>query len=364
MPNKKKQHYIPKFYLKFFSNLDNLTHVGLLNLKTNKYVGSASIDGQNKEDYFYGNETEIEDALAVLENKTCEIIQNKNLPPYDSEDYVILLVYVMYQQNRTIISAQRVNDLLNQVSQMLQNDRLAPENEIADVKFEYNYPGIAAIEVVSELIPVVSDLKCKLIINKTKELFITSDDPVVKWNQFLNIKKHRDSKTGLAMRGLKLFFPISPTITLLYYDSDIYEIGIDDSNVELFSLKDVRLLNLIQTFSCNENIYFNQEVDESCARRLLIELNNLITKTNNHIENYCKTNNCTVSLNDMQFCNLILDQFETLSFIKEKSQLKDIVFSKPYDFIRPSAKIHNEDSELTEKIFFEAIISRILLIYK
>jgi hypothetical protein len=48
MPNKKKQHYIPKFYLKFFSNFDSKTHIGLLNLKNGKYVGSASIDGQNK----------------------------------------------------------------------------------------------------------------------------------------------------------------------------------------------------------------------------------------------------------------------------------------------------------------------------
>lgn len=355
MPNKKKQHYIPKFYLKFFSNFDSKTHIGLLNLKNGKYVGSASIDGQNKEDYFYGIETEIEGALAVLENKTCEIIreiiQNKNLPPIESEDYYILLVYVMYQQRRTKFSALKKNNLLNQVSQMLLNDRLVPDNEIADIKFEYNYPGLAALEVVPELIAVVSDLKCKLITNKTKESFITSDHPVAKWNQFLNIKKHRDPRTGLAMRGLKLFFPISPTITLVYYDSDVYNIGKEDSNVELFSSKDVWLLNLIQTFSCNEIIFFNQEIDESYARGLLIERNNLITKTNNYIEDYCKANKCTVNLNDMQFGNLILDQFEILSFVKEKSHVKDIVFSKPYDFIRPSAKIHNEDSELTEKIF-------------
>jgi len=339
-----------------------MTHVGLLNLKSNKYVGSASIDGQNKEDYFYGIETEIEDALAVLENKTCEIlceiILNKNLPPLESEDYYILLVYVMYQQRRTKISALRANDLLNQVSQMLLKDRLVPDNQIANVKFEYNYPGLAAIGVVPELIAVVSDLKCKLIINKTKESFITSDHPVAKWNQFLNIMKHRDPRTGLAMRGLKLFFPISPTITLVYYDSDVYEIGKDDSSVELFSLKDVWLLNLIQTLSCNEIIFFNQEIDESYARGLLIERNNLITKTNNYIENYCKTNKCTVNLNDMQFGNLILDQFETLSFITEKCHLKEITFSKPNDFIRHSSKIHNEDSELTKKIFLEAIKSR------
>jgi len=339
-----------------------MTHIGLLNLKNNIYVGSASIDGQNKEDYFYGNETEIEDALAVLENKTCEIlreiIQNKNLPPFESEDYYILLVYVMYQQRRTKFSALKKNNLLNQVSQMLLIDRLVPDNEIVDINFEYNYPGLAALEVVPELIAVVSDLKCKLIINKTKESFITSDHPVAKWNQFLNIKKYHDPRTGFAMRGLKLFFPISPTITLVYYDSDVYDIGKEYSNVELFSSKDVWLLNLIQTFSCNEIIFFNHEIDESYARGLLIERNNLIIKTNKLIENYCKTNNCTVSLNDMQFGNLILDQFETLSFVTEKSHVKDIIFSKPNDFIRPSSNTHNEESELTEKIFLEAIKSR------
>jgi len=362
MPEKKKQHYVPKLYLKFFSNFNNRTHIGLFNLRTNLYIKSASIDGQNQEDYFYGKESDIEDAFGDLETRTCniirEIILTYNLPPKDSDDYCLLLEYVMYQQKRTKLSALKNENLQNQLTQMILKDRFVPTNEIAEIKIEYEYPGLAGLEIVPDLISAVSDLKCKLLINKTKESFITSDHPVIKWNQFLNQRKYPEPRTGLAMKGLKLLFPISPNIILAYYDSEIYSLGNEDIVVEIFNPKDVWILNFIQSISCNEVVFFNQEIDESYAKRLLTERKYLNTRIIARIQDYCNANNCTINLNDIQFDNLILDQIESLSFIRENAQVNTIDLSKPSDYIRPSSQIDTEDSKLTEAIFIEAMKDR------
>ncbi len=359
MPEKKKQHYVPKLYLKFFSNFNNMTHVGLFNLRTDLYIKSASIDGQNKEDYFYGKESDIEDAFSELETRTCniirEIIRTNNLPQKDSDDYSLLLEYVMYQQNRTKLSALKNENLLNQVTQMILKDRFVPTNEIAEIKFEYEYPGLAGLEIVPQLINAVSDLKCKLLINKTKAPFITSDHPVIKWNQFLNQRKYPEPRTGLAMKGLKLLFPISPNIILAYYDSEIYSLGDEDIIVEIFNSRDVWILNFIQSINCHEIVFFNQEIDETYAKGLLIEQNNIVTKIIARIQDYCIANNCTIDFKNIQFENLILDQIETLSFITENLDVNKYFFSKPNDFIRPNSHIDTEESKMTEKIFFEAM---------
>lgn len=343
MPEKKKQHYVPKLYLKFFSNFNNRTHIGLFNLRTNLYIESASIDGQNQEDYFYGKESDIEDAFGDLETRTCniirEIIQTCNLPPKDSDDYCMLLEYVMYQQNRTKLSALKNENLLNQLTQLILKDRFVPTNEIAEIKIEYEYPGLAGLEIVPNLIKAVSDLKCKLLINKTKESFVTSDHPVVKWNQFLNQRKYPEPRTGLAMKGLKLFFPISPNIILVYYDSEIYSIGNEDIVVDIFNPKDVWILNFIQSISCNEVVFFNQEIYETYARRLLSERIEVDAKIISRIQDYCNANNCTVNLNPIQIENLFLDQIENLSFIRLVPLANSVNFLKPNDYIRRSSQI-------------------------
>ena len=50
----KSQHYVPKFYLKLFSNNREGKSIGLHNFKNNKTICFAPIKEQACEDYFYG----------------------------------------------------------------------------------------------------------------------------------------------------------------------------------------------------------------------------------------------------------------------------------------------------------------------
>ncbi|MGP8213984.1 MAG: DUF4238 domain-containing protein [Bacteroidia bacterium] len=72
---------------------------------------------------------------------------------------------------------------------------------------------------------VATDLACKLIINNSDISFITCDNPVIRYNQFLEKRKFPGGREGLAIKGLQIFYPICPSLALLFYDNRVYKIG-------------------------------------------------------------------------------------------------------------------------------------------
>jgi len=328
MPANKKHHYVPRFYLKFFSNFGEKTHIGLYLLNKKKFIESAAIDGQNYNDYFYGREIEVEHALGKLENKAKIIIENiintQTLPERNSEEYLSLLEHIIYQLNRTEISAKKTEDLLEQVTKMF-NDGKETDCQI---EAKYDYPALASIENVDIYFNAILDLKIKLIINKSKDSFITSDNPVVKWNQFLKNKNYYSLRNGLSMRGLKLFFPISSKFMIIYYDTEIYDIGrMYENFVEVNSSEDIYILNLLQTIHCNEKVYFNENVSDSYVKRILNTKTNIFTKAHGE----------TLNQNYSSFENLIFNSIKDISFINVKKKVDKMIFSNPNDYIRPSS---------------------------
>ncbi|WP_461622080.1 DUF4238 domain-containing protein, partial [Bradyrhizobium sp. 23AC] len=76
--------------------------------------------------------------------------------------------------------------------------------------------------------------------------FITSDHPVVFYNQYAEHRTIR-SNTGLASKGLQIFYPISPYHIIILYDEAIYKIGAKKStSVDVTSVSDVQQLNDLQ----------------------------------------------------------------------------------------------------------------------
>ena len=76
MAEKKKQHYVPRFYLKYFSTTPEATHIGLCVKESGKTVRQAGLKNQAYENYFYGKDTKIEDGLSEIEAKAASVIFN------------------------------------------------------------------------------------------------------------------------------------------------------------------------------------------------------------------------------------------------------------------------------------------------
>lgn len=104
MAEKKWQHYVPKFYLRFFAITNSDRCIRLYNIEQNRYIERASIGDQAAENYFYKSR-DIEDALSHFEGRIAtvihKIIREKAIPKNGSEAFFDLLLFLLLQHART-----------------------------------------------------------------------------------------------------------------------------------------------------------------------------------------------------------------------------------------------------------------------
>ena len=76
MEKKKRQHYVPQFYLRNFVREDNCFTI--LNIKAEKIIENVPYQKQCYEDYYYGNDEIWENKLGKIENDAALIIAKIN----------------------------------------------------------------------------------------------------------------------------------------------------------------------------------------------------------------------------------------------------------------------------------------------
>jgi len=260
MPQNKKHHYVPQFYLKRFSN--DGKSICLYNLKNNRKITKANLKNQCYKDYFYGKDLSIEHALGISESLISSILLKIDrtgiLPPPRSPDHFNLILYILMQYGRTKYAADSIDEMADKMIKQI----LAPIAEEKDIDLSKVNIGLTnvsqySLQLTIQTYPLLLDLEYKLLRNCSEEELITSDNPIVLYNQFLSFRKG-NSNTGLASKGLQIFFPLDPKQILLLYDSDIYHVGNDKKNViDIIYNNDIYSLNTLQMCSDLENIYFN-----------------------------------------------------------------------------------------------------------
>ncbi len=261
MPNNKKHHYVPRFYLKRFSK-DGKT-ICLFNLKKSKKIISANLQNQCYQNYFYGKKLNFEYELSRLELEVANILrhidQDKMLPfsvPASSE-YILLILFLLTQYGRTKYATEALNEITDKITKhILRLNAEKKDIDLSKVKIGIKDVAHFSTSTVAKCYPVILDLHCKLLINDTNVEFITSDNPMVLYNQFMSFQEHT-SNIGLLSKGLQIFFPIDPKKLILLYDSKVYRVGNDRKNtIEIINPTDIHHINKLQVCSCLENIYF------------------------------------------------------------------------------------------------------------
>lgn len=267
MTNKKKQHYVPRFYLKKFSIKDQGTHIGLYNKHSKKFIQHGSLKSQAYENYFYGENGELEEYLSQIEGHVATsmdlLIKTVKLPNRRSADYHHLWIYTFLQASRTKSSSQSITNLLNTTLKEAMKYDDTVKDYTSSIRFELENAPAQSLSTTIKGLHLTEDLRCKALLNSTDLPFITSDNPVVKYNQFLEKRKKPGGKTGLVAKGLQVFYPITPRITLVFYDSKVYKIGRNQINeVPLTNKTDIHQLNLLQYLNCESNVYFNDRLSQ------------------------------------------------------------------------------------------------------
>ncbi|MGO9121663.1 MAG: DUF4238 domain-containing protein [Desulfomonilaceae bacterium] len=264
MAEKKKQHYVPKWYLKKFS-IDGGDKINLFNVNQQKPIPAVPIKDQCYEEYYYGKDLKQENAFEKLEDAVARTVRciedSKELPPKMSEEYLVLFFYILSQDNRTKRAGEQQNEMTNKMWRTILRDNKELSAALQHWKIVEKIPTALPLYATATTWPLGFDLKMKIVVNKTKEGFITSDSPVVRYNQYME-NFQAASCTGLASHGLQIFFPISPQSMLFLYDSSVYRVGKNgcDFCEDLADAEAIKL-NELQWLNALENVYYSDETN-------------------------------------------------------------------------------------------------------
>jgi len=271
--DKKNQHFVPKFYLRNFSYKKNKKQIGVYNIKNKIFVQQAKLKTQGAKDFYYGHDGKIEDGLSEIEGIIAErlknIINNKSIPAHKSYEHIDLLFFIALTDLRNPVRIENMKEMFKELEK-----RLLELDPNVDAK--KHIPSITHDESIKlslsnmhEIAKNIIDLEYKLLINKTNKPFISSDYPVIKYNQFLELKKWTYSKTSYGIIGLQIFIPLNSEICIIFFDSGIYKVGNKRQNIlEINSEEDIDNINILQLINCLETIYFDEKASESYIKKL------------------------------------------------------------------------------------------------
>lgn len=222
MAKTKRQHFVPRHYLKGFSILNGKKHFLYSYNKENGKIFPANIKDIGHENYFYdiSENQEIEKSLSDLESEfnivLQKLIKNKDLSVLSTKEKKVLSKFIALQHLRT--KESRIN--LEQINKRLFNkikDNI-PNSDNLDVEIDKDELRDTHVEIMFELTDELSEIMLnemswKLCVNNTDTPFWTSDHPCVSYNE-LDPESHK-SNMGLRCKGFQLHFPLSDELLLI-----------------------------------------------------------------------------------------------------------------------------------------------------
>ncbi|WP_163409014.1 DUF4238 domain-containing protein [Flavobacterium ajazii] len=270
MVKKKKHHYIPRFYLKRFSNNNEGKFLGLYNLNNKKFIQNAPLKSQAYENFLYGEDDEIENALAEMESNVARMFyywtEEKLLypPPIESNGFKLLKRFILYQAFRTPKSGNDIMERLNQGMKAVVKE-LRPDlwKNMKDAVLEHKNPVLLGLIHSIEYEHLLDFLDCKFLVNLSLLPFITSDAPVIIYNQLMEQAGNYKGATGLVAKGLQIFYPINPRLMICLYDSSVYDFGNGCNNCcSTESIEEVHQLNGLQLINSKSQLFFDDLISE------------------------------------------------------------------------------------------------------
>jgi hypothetical protein len=270
VPEKKKQHFVPQFYMRNFSPDADRKRISLYLVDAQRHVAQAAIRDQACENYFYGKDGVVEEVLSRLEGQTSPLIAkaiaDKVLPDRMGEDHLTLLTFVLFQGARTPVMAAAMNEGAEKLARMFAKEFPDLKDRAEGMRLRFKESPVTALQISLEIRRFALDLQWKILENKTPRVFITSDNPAVTYNQFLERRNPRARNTGLVSKGLQIFLPLSPHHMLMLYDSNVYRIGRREhmkTHVGVTREPDVMALNTLQAANADQVLYFSPDTDLS-----------------------------------------------------------------------------------------------------
>lgn len=234
MSKPKKQHYVPRCYLREFVDPD--TPRG-----QEPYVWAFSKDGKQKErrapwnlfhetdlytlniqgDKHYG----IERSLSTLEGEYATVVRTKikqHLPLSDQE-HITICAFVAAMMQRTVRSRDNIDSFHDQIIEkveaieQLHGLRPTKSAELRESKTDAH--RLAVLQLLPDMTEILFRMTIGFLCTDGRgSRFISSDDPVTLFNP--DLQWQRFYGPGLAQKNIQVTMPISPDVTVCFTWSD------------------------------------------------------------------------------------------------------------------------------------------------
>ena len=209
MVKKKRHHYIPRFYLKRFSINNDGKFLALYNLNNRKFIQTAPLKSQAYENFLYGEDDVIENALAEMEGIVSQMFNywtDERLlypPPPETNGFKLLKRFILHQAFRTPKSGNDIIETINQGMKTFVKE-FKPDlwESFKDGKLVHKNVVLLGLFKSIENEYLLNYLDCKFLVNLSLLPFITSDSPVILYNQLLEKAENYIGATGLVARGI------------------------------------------------------------------------------------------------------------------------------------------------------------------
>lgn len=265
MAEKKRQHYVPRFYLRFFGvpkqRLGSPSStIGLFNIPRRLLVPNASIANQCAADWFYGKSDNLEDSFSKLEASWSALLHamcnDKLVPARGEEEHISLRMFVATQMLRTSRTAEDARESVRLTKRIVESHGrslpaatqiLAGDDDAIDLTLSQS----------SSVAEAMIDLGVALLVAPEADPLVTSDNPVFRYNLYSEDSRGVGT-IGAASEGLLIFLPLSPEICILFYDPSVYKTSPKDRTTINLIPEDVFTLNGLQYVNAEANVYFSR----------------------------------------------------------------------------------------------------------
>jgi Protein of unknown function (DUF4238) len=249
MPDKKNNHFVPRCHFKPFSLNKEGKAINLYTSVKRLLVPKAPVKSQCARDYFYGTDGLLETELEQIEGDYAAAVRRVVAGDETDDDLSLLRFFSYLQLRRTEIAMTRLKEAEEAILNDVPADVMPPPT-LDDIMS-------TSMKACAETQPLLTDLRVRIVENRTDIDFVTSDDPAIATNKWMSQKMNAEG-FGVMSSGFILIMPLTPRLAVLCYDNRVYTIpSLVAGRVILRKSSDAEALNELQYLKSAANIYFS-----------------------------------------------------------------------------------------------------------
>jgi len=262
----KRQHFVPQHYLRHFCESGQ---IGVAATDPFRYLGADTTRNQCQASYFYcqDDDDSLDEWLSAVESTSAEVLRRISETRKMTDEELVglrMLAVIFYLRTRKAADVAKL--MPKWKADIILKDAI-DRGELPPPPGGWrpglmDFTGASGMLLRHSLIPCWMEMQTvwqKFLVPgpDTVKQFLTSDHPVVTLNPFLDQNDGDRSFSGFSRSGFQLFFPLSPTCCVMFYDAGVYKVGGKRETTVPLSAYDMDQVNGLQIQAADRILLFH-----------------------------------------------------------------------------------------------------------